>query len=122
MTDEPKCPLCGIGKPAAFVTGNGPVNTEAHCDNWHCYLPYRYWTRIARLVEAAAILSNVPAESALQYAFYKRIAAWKEQGERDARCTCPTLNDQKVTGSSCPLHGLPSKPFDTTDERSERDE
>ena len=124
MTDEPKCPLCG-GLPSEY---------DPECRN--CYLPLHHWPRVARLVEAAAMLEAmtirtesghnshklVVSSNPSMANFVKRFYTWKAQEERDARCTCPTLNDQKVTGSSCPLHGLPSKPFDTTDERSERDE
>ena len=127
MTVEPKCPLCG-GSPDC---SGGRLN---YCDE--CGLQCDFWCHAERLVEAAAILDAmtirtesghnshklVVSSNPSMANFVKRFYTWKAQEERDARCTCPTLNDQKVTGSSCPLHGLPSKPFDTTDERSERDE
>lgn len=51
---------------------------------------------------------------------YSQVEAWNQIRETGrivkvavlVLCTCPTLDGIKVTGSSCPLHGLPETTWD----------
>ena len=103
--NDPHQPVAGTGVPFeeprpatrlhVIVMPLSPMDI-AKRNRWSEKLAQRIASQCLRWTEDGAVLD------------IQRAAAIIRAGVGGIGCTCPTLDGVPVTGSSCPLHGLPS--------------